>query len=88
MYTIGYKTRLFKILSWLVIISIHGRNPLLTNGGDVVMTIWWLWTIWLPQGQRFSIDALLVSLRGGGSATRSSRQATATQPDQFGHLHS
>ena len=65
MYTIGYKTRLFKILSWLVIISIHGRNPLLTNGGDVVMTIWWLWTIWLPQGQRFSIDALLVSLREG-----------------------
>jgi len=62
MFTIGYRTRLFHLLSWLCVLSIHSRNTMLANGGDVVMNIWWLWTLWLPLGVRFSIDSLRQSL--------------------------
>ncbi|MEE2757761.1 MAG: DCC1-like thiol-disulfide oxidoreductase family protein [Myxococcota bacterium] len=62
-FTIGYRTKLFQIISWLCVLSIHSRNTMLANGGDVVMNIWWIWTIWLPLGQRLSIDSIRSSLR-------------------------
>lgn len=61
-FTLGWRTRLFQVLSALCIWSIHGRNILLENGGDVVLNLWFLWTLFLPLGQRFSIDALRRSL--------------------------
>lgn len=64
-FTIGFKTKIFQILSWLCILSIHSRNTLLANGGDVVMNIWWIWTIWLPLGARLSVDSLRKSLATG-----------------------
>ncbi|MBV71424.1 MAG: hypothetical protein CMH52_08735 [Myxococcales bacterium] len=61
-FTIGYRTKLFQIISWLCVLSIHSRNTMLANGGDVVMNIWWIWTIWLPLGRRLSIDSIRNSL--------------------------
>jgi len=68
-FTIGYRTKLFQILSWLCVLSIHSRNTMLANGGDVVMNIWWIWTLWLPLGIRFSVDAVTKSLRTGSDTT-------------------
>lgn len=62
-FTVGYRTKLFHVLSMIGVLSIHARNPILENGGDVVMNLWWLWTLFLPLGRRFSVDNLLVSLR-------------------------
>lgn len=64
-FTIGYKTTLFHILSFVCILSIHTRNTMLENGGDVVMNIWWVWTFFLPLGARYSVDALQRSLSIG-----------------------
>ncbi len=62
-FIVGYRTKLFHVLSMVGVLSIHSRNVLLENGGDVVMNLWWLWTLFLPLGRRFSVDALLASLR-------------------------
>ena len=62
-FLVGYKTRLTGALSAVVMLSVHARNAMLENGGDVVQQIWWLWSLALPLGQRFSVDALLVDLR-------------------------
>jgi predicted DCC family thiol-disulfide oxidoreductase YuxK len=61
-FTVGWHTRLFHVLSAIGILSIHGRIPLTENGGDVVLNLWWLWTLALPLGRRFSLDAVRRSL--------------------------
>ena len=60
---VGYRTKLFQILSLVAVVSLHSRAVILENGGDVVMNLLAAWSVFLPLGQRFSIDALLLSLR-------------------------
>ncbi len=67
-FLVGYKTRLTGALSAVVMLSVHARNAMLENGGDVVQQIWWLWSLALPLGQRFSVDALLADLRARADA--------------------
>ena len=61
--TVGYRTRLFQVLSAVMMLGLHGRNIITENGGDVVMNLWWVWTLWLPLGRRYSVDAVRASLR-------------------------
>ncbi len=62
-FTLGYKTKLFHALSLLAITSLNARNLFIENGGTIVVNILGMWTLFLPLGRRFSIDALLESLR-------------------------
>jgi predicted DCC family thiol-disulfide oxidoreductase YuxK len=62
-FTLGYRTRLFHLLSLLCITSLNARNLLVENGGTVVMNLLCFWTVFMPLGRRLSIDALLRSLR-------------------------
>ncbi len=63
LFTLGAWTRVTHVLSMLCIISLHSRNVLLENGGDVVMNLWWLWGLFLPLGRRLSIDSLRASMK-------------------------
>jgi hypothetical protein len=60
---IGFRTRLVHVLLGLLLVSINSRNILIENGGSVALTVLTLWTAFLPLGQRFSLDAVLKSLR-------------------------
>jgi len=60
---IGWQTRLMQVLAFILIVSLNSRNIMLENGGFVVVHLIALWTIFLPLGQRFSVDALLRSLK-------------------------
>lgn len=60
---IGYRTRLFHVLSLLCVISLNTRIAVLENGGDVVLNILCLWTVFLPLGKRFSVDAVRAAMR-------------------------
>lgn len=62
-YLVGYHTRVFQVLVLIAVSSLHSRNILLENGGDVVANLLALWTLFLPVGRRFSVDALLASFR-------------------------
>jgi predicted DCC family thiol-disulfide oxidoreductase YuxK len=63
LYTVGFWTRLMQVLVLVLVTSLHSRNILLENGGDVVSNILALWTVFLPLGRRFSVDALRSSFR-------------------------
>lgn len=54
---VGWRTRLMTALSWLLLISIHSRNPVLLNGGDIYMRCILFWMLFLPWGHRWSWDA-------------------------------
>ena len=55
----GYRTRLATILSWILLASLQSRNPLLLQGGDVLLRCLMFWAMFLPLGARWSIDARL-----------------------------
>jgi hypothetical protein len=60
---VGYRTRLAHVAAAICVISLHGRVLFIQNGGDVVLSELCLWTMFLPTGRRFSIDALRERLR-------------------------
>lgn len=66
---VGWKTRLFQVLSLVAVVSLHSRAIVLENGGDVVMNILVAWSCFLPLGRRFSLDSLLASLRAQPETT-------------------
>lgn len=68
---VGYRTRTVTLLSWVLLVSLHARNPMVLNGGDSVIRRLVFWSVFLPLGGRWSVDAL----RGRG-ATRFDRVAS------------
>lgn len=62
-FLLGYRTKLFHLLSMVCLFSVNSRISLLENGGDIVMNLLCLYTFFLPLGARFSIDSLLSSMR-------------------------
>ncbi|WP_049929202.1 HTTM domain-containing protein [Halopiger goleimassiliensis] len=54
---VGYRTRIATIVSWLLLLSLHVRNPMILHGGDVLLRMLLFWSIFLPLGERWSIDA-------------------------------
>jgi len=84
-FLFGYRTRLMHVLSWLCLVSLQVRVDLLANGADFVFSDLLLWTAFLPLGRRFSLDALLHSLRHAGDSDFEALQRLAgarrdTQP--------
>ena len=63
-YAVGYRTRLFAILSFVLVTSMDSRLPLVENGGYVVVNLLALWSMFMPTGARFSVDALIRASRG------------------------
>ncbi|MCU0697566.1 MAG: hypothetical protein MUC96_13650 [Myxococcaceae bacterium] len=68
-YTLGLYTRVMQVLALLALESVNFRFLLPQHGGTVVMNIIALWTVFIPLGDRFSLDALFASLRQHPGAT-------------------
>ncbi len=58
---LGYRTRVATFLNWLLLLSLHNRNPWICQGGDFILHLLLFWGFFLPLGARASLDAL----RGG-----------------------
>jgi hypothetical protein len=56
---IGYRTRLFTFISWILLLSLHNRNVLILQGGDDLLRMILFWGMFLPWGQRYSVDSIL-----------------------------
>lgn len=54
---VGYKTRLATIITWLLLLSLYNRNPLVTQAGDTLLRMSFFWGMWLPWGEALSVDA-------------------------------
>lgn len=55
---VGYRTKWFTFLAWVLILSIQNRNPFIIQGGDGYLRLILFWGMFLPWGERFSVDAL------------------------------
>src|SRR5579859_2413289 len=62
LFTIGYRTRLTHPLAFACLISMAYRTAFLENGGDIALKVLCAWTLFLPMGARFSVDAVRESL--------------------------
>jgi hypothetical protein len=54
---VGYRTRLATVIC---LIGVHGhtaRNPLVYNGGDQLLLVLLMWSVFLPLAARWSVDA-------------------------------
>lgn len=60
---VGYRTRVATAGSLVLLFSLHARNPLVLNGGDTLLVHLLFWGMFLPLGERWSLDAR----RGGWS---------------------
>jgi len=54
---VGYRTRLAVFVSWLLLVSLHARNPLVLSAGDSLLRRLLFWGLFLPLGARWSVDA-------------------------------
>lgn len=61
---LGWRTKLATIASWVLLCSLHVRNPVLLNGGDVLLRLLVFWSMFLPLGQVWSLDARRKARRG------------------------
>jgi hypothetical protein len=66
---IGYRTKVAQIAALVLHVGMNGRVLLVENGGYVVNNLLILWTMFLPMGDRFSVDALRASWKRRREAT-------------------
>lgn len=55
---LGYRTRTATIVVWVILLSIHHRNPLILASGDVLLRMLLFWGMFLPLGAVWSLDRL------------------------------
>jgi hypothetical protein len=53
----GYCTRFATIASWIMLISLQNRNPMIIDGQDMLLRMMLFWGIFLPWGNYLSVDA-------------------------------
>lgn len=80
-FFIGWKTRLFSILSFVLVTSMDNRMVMVENGGYVVVNLIACWAMFMPTGARFSVDALRRSYRERTERTHADLEARA-RPEQ------
>lgn len=67
----GWRTRVAAIVSFVLLASLLNRNPLVLQGGDILLVCTAFWAMFLPLGLRFSVDAALdPALRADPNAPR------------------
>jgi HTTM domain len=54
---VGWRTRLASAASWLLLLSLHDRNPVITHYGDEIFRAVLFWAVFLPLGRCWSVDA-------------------------------
>ena len=53
---VGRLTRIMTLICWILVVSIHHRNPFVLNGGDILFGLLLFWSLWLPLGAVWSLD--------------------------------
>ena len=57
---VGYRTGIATFVSWIMLVSLHNRNPMVLQGGDALMRMLLFWALFLPLGARASLDVWLA----------------------------
>ena len=59
MLLVGYRTKPVTIASWALLISLQNRNPIILQGGDILLRMLVFWAMFLPLNAHFSFDRAL-----------------------------
>lgn len=54
---LGWQTRLMTVFNFVLLVSVINRNPLVVTGADSVMQALAFWSLCLPLGRWYSLDA-------------------------------
>ena len=65
LFTLGWRTRLFTVLLYVLQCSLLHRSPPAMNGEDVVFRMLLFYGIFAPLGYRLSVDSILKHRKGG-----------------------
>ena len=55
---VGYRTRAATVVSFLFVVSLDHHNPFVLSYADTLFRLLFFWAIFLPLGERWSVDAL------------------------------
>ena len=58
---VGFRTRTATLISWGLLISLHNRNFMVLQGGDVLLRMMLFWSLFLPLHARASLDNWLAA---------------------------
>ena len=64
---VGYRTWIATLVSWVLVVSFHNRNPMVLQGGDVLLRMMLFWGLFLPLGARASLDRWLAAKNSAAS---------------------
>ncbi len=78
---VGYRTTTATFVSWVLLVSIHNRNPMVLQGGDVLLRLLLFWSLFLPIGARASLDRLLASNHDTLASNRAANETSPPNPD-------
>lgn len=59
MLILGYRTKIAVVISWVLLVSLQNRNPIILQGGDVALRVVLFWMMFMPLATRYSLDSLL-----------------------------
>lgn len=77
MLVFGYRTRTAILASWFLLISLQFRNPMVLQGGDIVLRVIVFWMIFLPLNKVWSLDQFLNRTKRVETKTTASTATTA-----------
>ncbi|WP_436346233.1 HTTM domain-containing protein [Natronorubrum sp. FCH18a] len=55
---VGYRTRIATVLTFLFVVSLDHHNPFVLSYADTLFRLLLFWAIFLPLGERWSVDAV------------------------------
>jgi predicted DCC family thiol-disulfide oxidoreductase YuxK len=61
MMLVGWKTQFATVMSWVMLTSIHNRNPVIMQGGDTLLRMILFWAMFMPLGLVRSVDQALAT---------------------------
>ncbi|NUO51531.1 MAG: DUF393 domain-containing protein [Polyangiaceae bacterium] len=84
LFTLGYKTRAFHIISAVALVSLSARNTLAAGPGDYLTIAMLIMTAFLPLGTSFSIDAVIATARKARETPHEKLNDRRSLPDEDG----
>jgi hypothetical protein len=80
LYTAGLFTRVTSVAALVGITSLNGRNLFVEDGGVSTLIVLGVWTLFLPLGERLSLDALRTEASLGSIRERAAWRRQASAP--------
>jgi len=63
-FTIGFKTRFFSILVFILMVSFNQRNINMLSSSDLLLRIMFMYLMFSPCGNAYSVDSIIAKYKG------------------------